>query len=92
MTSRNVSLVSLGITKVSPKVTKEGVVVDKVIYVPNPKKEPKLSNKTIPMHTRVMSPVYIGRDKNFYSNPEWKAKAAEIKAAQKKTIANFGAA
>lgn len=69
----------------------KGTVVgtkDKVIYLRRTKDQTK-SNLSIPMYTKVYTQVYQGRTKEFYSNPEWRAKADAIRASKKKTLANF---
>ncbi len=60
----------------------------KVLFQRRTKEQPR-SNLRIPMYTKVYTHVYTGRDKEFYANPEWRAKADAIKASRKKTLANF---
>jgi hypothetical protein len=63
-------------------------VKPKDYYIAKPKVSYGISK--VPMYTKVYTHVYTGRDKAFYENPEWRAKADAIRASRKKTLANFG--
>lgn len=83
MSSRNIRFIqgSLRYTK-DTKVIK-GRVVDKVIFLRNYQGK----TQVIPQAIYDTTLVAKGRTKEFYSNPEWRAKAEEIKQKRKMFLA-----
>lgn len=87
MTSRNLCLISLGKTEATPYVSSKGEVIYPSMFLANPKKLPRLSNKRVPLEYTKYTWVNLGRTKEFYSNPKWRSKAEEVKAKDSLRIA-----